>query len=330
VLGRERRTLKGTADRSEAEIYSAFIQQYYMRADVVPPQVVSAVEPEDRELVQDWLGRKAGRSVELRVPRKGPLVGLIRLALRNARLDLEEGQGNRRRRTIAPAVYELQSVLDLKLPPVRIECFDISNIQGSHPVASLVVMVNGTPTPSEYRRYRMKTPGPDDFAMMREVVFRRASRITANEIPAPDLIVIDGGKGQVGAAIEALTDAGLTHVPVIGLAKREEEIHIPGVEEPLRLPRNAPALRILIQLRDEAHRFAIRFHRSLRSRAALRSRLDDVPGIGEQRRLSLLQFFGSMEAVEKATESELARAPGFGPSTARRLYQALHGERAAS
>ena len=330
VLGKERKTLKGTADRTEAEIQSAFILQYYMRADTIPPQVVASVEPDDRKLMEDWLSRKAGRSVNIRVPKKGPLMRLIRVALQNARLDLEEGQGHKRRRTISPAVYDLQTVLGLRLPPVRIECFDISNIQGSHPVASLVVMVNGEPARAEYRRFRMKTPGPDDFAMMREVVGRRAARITANEVPSPDLIVIDGGKGQVGAALEALTEAGLVHVAVIGLAKREEEIHRPGQDTPIRLPRTSPALKLLIQLRDEAHRFAVRYHRSLRGKAALKSRLDDIPGIGAQRRVSLLQYFGSFEAVEQASEAELAQAPGFGPSTARRIFQALHGERAAS
>lgn len=324
VLGRERRTLDGIADRTDAEVQAAFVLQYYQAADVIPPQVAVAHEPEDRVLVREWLARRAGHPVELKVPRRGNLAGLLRTALQNARLDLENARGARGHDGIPPAVYELQAALDLALPPARIEGFDISNIQGSHPVASLVVMRNGTPARGEYRRFRMRSPGPDDVAMMGEVVGRRAARVAAGEFPPPDLVLIDGGAGQVGAAVAALKAAGLDRIPVVGLAKREEEIVIPGRGRPLRLPRSAPALKLLIQLRDEAHRFAIRFHRSIRGKAGLHSRLDEVRGIGEQRRISLLQFFGSLAGVEKASLHELARVPGFGPATARRIYDALH------
>ncbi len=329
VLGKEKRILKGISERKDAEIVAAFLLQHYLRSDIIPPQVAVEMEPEDPELIEAWLVSRAGKGVRLVVPRKGPLKSLVSVALKNARLDAEEADGKRRRGTIVPAVYELQAALGLKLPPVRIEGFDISNIQGTHPVASLVVSINGEAARGEYRRYRMKTKGPDDFAMMREVVSRRIRRIEAGEAEAPDLFLVDGGIGQVGAALSALAGTRLENVPVIGLAKRMEEIVLPGATEPLRLPRSSAALKLLIRLRDEAHRFAVRYHRSLRARAGLHSRLDDVEGIGEERRLSLLQFFGSFDAVVRASEEDLARAPGFGTISARRLYRALHpGEEA--
>lgn len=324
VLGKERRTLKGIEAETDAEIMAAFLLQYYARTGNLPAQVAAAVEPADCALVEEWLGRRSDGRVKLIVPRKGPLLHLVRMALQNARLDLEEARGRRHGREIDPAVYELQQALDLPRPPVRIECFDISNIQGSHPVASMVTMINGRPTPAHYRRYRMAGPGPDDFAMMREVVTRRARRIVAGEFERPDLFLIDGGVGQVGAAIEALQATGLDHVPTIGLAKREEEIVIPGQPGTVRLPHSAPALKLLIRLRDEAHRFAIRFHRGRRGKAALHGRLDEIPGLGAGRRLTLLQHFGSLDAVERASEAEIGRVPGFGPATARRIFRALH------
>lgn len=286
VLGKERRTLRGTAEQDDAAVMAAFVTQYYMRSDTVPPQVITAIEPEEQGTIEAWLTRRAGRRVEMRQARRGPLAGLVRLALQNARLDQEQGRAAGKARRLSPAVYELQAALNLREPPSRIEGFDISNIQGSHPVASLVVMVNGEPARAEYRRFRMRSPGPNDFAMMKEVVGRRAARIVSGEYGRPDLFMIDGGKGQVGAALEALAEVGLVGVPVVGLAKREEELILPGQEESIRLAHSAPALKLLIRLRDEAHRFALQYHRKLRGKSALRSELDRLSGIGETRRLS--------------------------------------------
>lgn len=323
VLGKERRTLRGVADRSDAEVMAAFILHYYGGAETIPPRVVAASDIDDEPLIEAWLNDRARGRVEVHTARRGSLAGLARLATQNARMHAEELGGGRARR-IEPAVYELQKALGLKTPPVRIDGFDISNIQGAHPVASLVVQINGAPARAEYRRYRMRSPGPNDFAMMKEVVGRRARRIRDGEFPRPDLILIDGGRGQVGAALEALTEAGLPDIPLVGLAKREEELILPDRPDSLRLPRQAPALKLLIQLRDEAHRFALTYHRKLRGSAALSSELDRLHGIGAERRLALLHHFGSLEKVVAASEIELARVPGFGPSLARRLFADLH------
>jgi excinuclease ABC subunit C len=324
VLGREKRLLRGVAAASDAEVMAELLKQYYVREERFPREIATMVEPADAPLLAAWLEARAGRTVAWIVPRKGKLAHLVQLALRNARLDMEEARGIRERGEIDPAVYELQSALGLERPPVRIECVDISNIQGAHPVASLVVQVNGRAARGDYRRYRMRTPGPDDFAMMREVIGRRAARIQAGEFAPPDLLVVDGGIGQLGAVREALAAAGLASIPTVGLAKREEELILPDRAEPVRLPKSAPALKLLIRLRDEAHRFAITYHRKLRGKAALRSSLDDIPGVGEERRLRLLHHFGSVDAVTAATEHDLADVPGFGPAIARRIWRALH------
>jgi len=323
VIGKERRTLKGTAHTEDAEVMAAFLLQHYDRADFLPAQVALSLAPTDESLIRDWMVRRAGHAVKLAVPKRGPLANLVRLAQSNARLDMEGARGIRTGKELPVGLYELQTLLDLEAPPVRIECFDISNIQGTHPVASMVMMIAGHPSRADYRRYRMTTPGPDDFAMMREVVGRRARRVVAGEFEAPDLVLIDGGVGQVGAARAALAAEGLGHLPVIGLAKRQEEIIVPGQSEPIRLPRNHEALRLLIQLRDEAHRFAVTYHRNRRGKAALRSRLEGIPGIGAERRLALLQHFGSVDAMRLATPADLARVPGMGPATVRRLLEAL-------
>ena len=323
VIGKERRTLKGAAHTADADVMAAFLLQHYDRASLLPPQVAVSLAPAELPLIREWMTRRAGHAVTLLVPKKGPLAQLVRLALSNARLDMEESRGIRGGKELPTGLYELQTLLDLEAPPVRIECFDISNIQGTHPVASMVMMIGGHPARGHYRRYRMTTPGPDDFAMMNEVVARRARRIVTGEFPPPDLVLIDGGVGQVNAAREALQAEGLGHLPVIGLAKRQEEIVVPGRAEPIRLPRNHEALKLLIQLRDEAHRFAVTYHRNRRGQAALRSRLEGIPGIGAERRLALLAHFGSVEAMRQATAADLAQVPGMGPATVRRLLEAL-------
>lgn len=323
VIGKERRTLKGAAHTDDGEVMAAFLLQHYDRVELLPAQVAVSLTPADESLIRDWMTRRAGHAVKLVVPRKGPLAGLVRLALSNARLDMEGARGIRTGKELPVGLYELQTLLDLEAPPVRIECFDISNIQGTHPVASMVMMIAGRPSRADYRRYRMTTIGPDDFAMMREVVGRRARRVVAGEFEPPDLILIDGGVGQVSAARAALAEEGLGHLPVIGLAKRQEEIIVPGQSIPIRLPRNHEALKLLIQLRDEAHRFAVTYHRQRRGTAALRSRLEGIPGIGAERRLALLQHFGSVDAMRLASPADLARVPGMGPATVRRLLEAL-------
>ncbi len=325
VLGKERRRLRGAEDEPDGSIMAAFLSQYYRDRDGMPGEVLAAVEPAESELLARWLSGKAGRRIGIRVPRRGRFAGLARLAEENARLDLEEARGDSTRGGVDAAVYVLQKALGLARPPIHIEGFDISNIQGSHPVASLVVFRNGKPAKGAYRRFTMRYPdGPNDFAMMAEVVGRRAARIVAGEFPPPDLILIDGGLGQVGAALTALDQEGLAGVPLVGLAKREEEIVIPGRAGTLKLPRTDEGLRLLIRVRDESHRFAITFHRARRGKAALTSALNAVAGVGKERRLRLLGAFGSVDALREASEEDLAGVPGIGAKVAARIYHALH------
>jgi excinuclease ABC subunit C len=263
--------------------------------------------------------------VEIKVPRRGRFAGLARLAEENARLDLEEARGDQARGGLADAVYTLQKTLALSAPPYHIEGFDISNIQSAHPVASVVVFHNARPVKSAYRRFKMRSvDAPNDVAMMAEVVGRRAARIVAGEFPVPDLILIDGGKGQVRAALTALEQEGLPEVPVVGLAKRDEEIVVPGRTEALKLTRRDMGLKLLMRVRDEAHRFAVSFHRSRRAASGLTSRLDGIPGVGEKRRLLLLHAFGTVQAMEEASVDELAAVPGIGSAVAVEVFERLH------
>jgi excinuclease ABC subunit C len=324
VLGKDSRRIRGIAGRSDGEIMSAFLSQYYRDREATPREVLAATDPSDRMLLSRWLSAKSGARLEIRVPQRGRFAGLARMAEENARLDLEEARGDRPKGGLDSSVYSLQKALDLSAPPVHIEGFDISNIQSAHPVASVVVFQNGKPLKSAYRRFKMRHPeAPNDFAMMAEVVGRRSARIVAGEFSVPDLVLIDGGVGQVGAARTALEQEGLEDLPVVGLAKREEELVIPGRSKPLRLSRQHEGLKLLIRVRDEAHRFAVSFHRSRRAKASLASRLDHIPGIGERRKMLLLGAFGSVDAVEQASVDELAAVPGIGLGVAQTVYERL-------
>lgn len=324
VLGKDSRRIRGIAGRPDGDIMSAFLSQYYRDRESTPREVLAAVDPSERTLLSRWLSTKSDARIEIRVPQRGRFAGLARMAEENARLDLEEARGDRPRGGLDPSVYSLQTTLDLPAPPVHIEGFDISNIQDAHPVASVVVFQNGKPLKSAYRRFKMRHPDvPNDFAMMAEVVGRRSARIVAGEFSVPDLVLIDGGAGQVGAARTALEQEGLGDLPVVGLAKRNEELVIPGRSKPVRLSRRDEGLKLLIRIRDEAHRFAVSFHRSRRAKASLDSRLDHIPGVGERRKVLLLEAFGSVEAMERASVDQLAGVPGIGLSVAQTVYERL-------
>jgi excinuclease ABC subunit C len=224
-----------------------------------------------------------------------------------------------------PVLRELKGALGLAVTPVRIEAYDISNIQGRDAVGSMVTFERGTANKSGYRRFRIReVQGSDDCAMLREVLSRRLARVKEGRDRHPDLVMVDGGKGQVSAAREAMKDLGVTAIPVIGLAKKNEDIYIEGRKDPLRLPRRSAALRLLQRMRDEAHRFAVEYHRKLRGALAMRSSLDDIPGIGATRRTSLLIEFGSLDALRAASAEDIARVPGIGTATARKVYEYLH------
>jgi excinuclease ABC subunit C len=294
-------------------LLASAIQQYYDQGREVPREVVVPAAIADQALLEEWLGRKRGSLVRIHLPQRGEKKRLLELVQRNARLafDLEWRHPRQQSEEILRALRDL---LDLEVEPRRIECFDISNIQGSDVVASMVVFEDGRPRKSDYRKFRIRGLGgePDDFAAMREVVGRRYRRLLEEGKEMPDLVLIDGGKGQLGAAAAALEELGLGHQPVASLAKREELIFTPGREEPLALPHSSPVLQLVQRVRDEAHRFAIGFHRKVRARRTITSELDDIPGVGPAKRRKLLSRFGSVRGVRGASVEELSSAVGSG------------------
>jgi excinuclease ABC subunit C len=327
VLGKSHRILTGTAGSDPGEQLQALLLAALLQAPRVPRRIVTALPPAEPGETRAALERAAGHPVLLEVAGRG-LSHLLEVAGHNAHLLLEEEElrSAEKRARVDRAVYELQEALELPSPPYRIEGFDISNFQGSHAVASQVVFRDGLAWKGGYRRYRMRyASGPDDFAMMGEVLARRLAHLRDDGGPRPDLVLVDGGPGQVGAAVTALRDAGFADLPLAGLAKREEEIHLPGRPEPVRLPRNSPALQLLQRVRDEAHRFAVGYHRSLRGKSQKRSGLDGIPGIGPARRRDLLQRFGSLAAMRQAGPDAIAATPGLGPRLARAVWEAVSG-----
>ncbi len=322
--------LENLADESDAEALTSFVKLYYARAGSIPPRVlVPFVLPEAAEL-EEFLAARAGRKVELTRPQRGEGRQIMELAARNAGEALAReqvrwlaDQGKTER-----ALAELAEALALPAPPARIECYDISTIQGTASVGSMVVFEDGQPRSGEYRRFRIReVVGQDDFASHQEVLRRRFRRAvamgegTAEQLRwrLPDLVIIDGGKGQVSAAREVLDELGLHDLPMAGLAKEREELFLPGRHEPVVLPATSGALYLLQRLRDEAHRFAITYHRQVRARAATRSALDDLPGIGPARKRALLRVFGSSRGLRGASLEEIAAVPGIGRATAQRI-----------
>jgi excinuclease ABC subunit C len=300
----------GAVSGGDADVMGAVLGQFYERR-VPPPEIDLPLDIEDDEAMAQWLSGLAGRKVRLLVPQRGDRKALVELATRNAELSYRT-----RHNEITAAHFEaletLRAVLGLKALPRRIECFDISTIQGSETVASMVVCEDGRMKKSDYRKFRIRQlpeKGPADFAAMREVVQRRYRAVLEAGGPFPDLILIDGGLGQLSAAYEALESVGLANLEAVGIAKREELL-VQRDREPVALPPNDSALLLVQRIRDEAHRFAVTFHRKARSMRDLRSELDDVPGVGPRRRRSLLRAFGSLSAVRRATREELTSVVG--------------------
>ena len=313
LIGRHHYYMSGVEDRPSAEILETLVQQQYLESDDVPQEILLPSEAEDTEALQEWLSRRRGAAVSLRVPVEGEEAKLVALTRNNARFLLDELKIQRMKRaeSLPHRVTALQQDLRLPAPPRRIECIDISNTQGTDAVASLVVFVDGKPRKSEYRKFKIRAvTGPDDFASMREVVERRFTRILREQTTPPDLLMVDGGKGQLSSAVEVLTRLGLSSQPVIGLAKRLEEVFLPGESEPVLIAKASGGLRLLQQIRDEAHRFAITYHRSLREKRTLQTELDLIAGIGKKRAQELLEAFGSVQGVKFATAEQLAAVVG--------------------
>lgn len=352
LIGRENFMLEG-ADVPQADINQlgllagSFIQQFYDNAAFIPGLILVQAMPDDQEVLEAWLADRRGGNVELRLPQRGKKRDLMQLATANAaeylRLQQAEWMADSHRQT--QAVAELQAALHLEKPPLRIECYDISTLQGTHTVGSMVVFTRGVPDKAAYKRFKIRGRGsqgePDDFASMREMLRRRFRRLVEEEPPAdpgkkarksdeswravPDLVIIDGGKGQLGIAVEVLEELGLFgQFPVVGLAKQEEEVFRPRLSDPLWLQRGSPALHLIQRIRDEAHRFAITYHRNLRSKEQTRSKLDDVRGIGPARRKALLTYFGGdIDRIRQASIEELVAVPGMTRRSAESLKAQL-------
>lgn len=367
LAGREYFIMQATRDATPSEVISSFLQQFYDQASYIPAEVVVQHEPEDVEALQAWLRQRRGGAVNITMPRRGEKVRLVEMVAQNARevLDQQRVKWLSDSQKTAMALEELRDVLNLPAPPQRIECYDISNIQGTSAVGSMVVFEGGRPKPAEYRRFRIKTvEGANDTASHREILLRRFKRLIAEEhqdlntsdgayeeivppgdehaldeqAPAgdasawarvPDLIIVDGGRPQLNAAVGVLTELDI-RVPAIGIAKEDhgaigthEEIYRPEQPDPLVMDRGSQGLYLLQRVRDEAHRFAITYHRQVRTGRTLRSQLDDIPGIGPKRKRALIKRFGSLKGIAAATVEQLAEVEGMTRDVAERVKEQI-------
>ena len=342
LIGRDYFLLENAADAPDATVLSEFIKQFYDQAPVVPPQVLLPQEVEEANIIRQWLSQKSStQKVEILVPRGGQQQELIQMAAENAAETLTalKSQWETDRHRQEQALAELQEALALSAPLNRIECYDISNTQGTAAVGSMVVFEQGVPKKNLYRRFNIRTvSGPDDFASMQEVLTRRLNRWKATQeaelAPGkkpdqafsrlPDLLIVDGGKGQLGRAVTVLEQFELLQqVPVVGLAKQNEELFVPGLPNSILLPRHSQGLYLVQRIRDEAHRYAITSHRSRRTKTGLASRLDTIPGIGPARRKALVSQFGSIEAIKSAALEQLAAVKGITPELAQAIKDHL-------
>lgn len=322
IIGRERMFLSGVHEQNMSEILSGFMKQFYLESDFLPQEILLQEKPEGCDSLAEWLSEKRGKKVTITAPQRGEKAKLVRLSLQNAELLLAENirKRERRRELVPEMIQQLQADLNLEVPPRRIEAFDISNIQGSNPVGSMVCFVDGVAKKSEYRKFKIKTvKGIDDFAMIREVVLRRYSRLKSEKATFPDLILIDGGKGQLSMAVSALQELGLSYISVIGLAKRLEEVYVPGSSDPQNIPKSSPGLFLLRRIRDEAHRFAVTFHRLRRKKAATESIFDGISGIGPARRKNLLTKFENVKSISDASVEKVAEEVGVGEKLAEEI-----------
>jgi excinuclease ABC subunit C len=310
-----------------ADIYSALIKFYYADYVEVPKEIVVETEPADCDTINEWLNLKSSRKVKITVPQRGSLRSLVKMCKQNAILQLKELQLQKMKNQggVPYPVSALQRDLHLKELPRKIECFDISNLQGTDTVASMVVFEEGKPKKSQYRKYIIKeADGPDDFLSMREVIRRRYSKLKEENGILPDLIMVDGGKGQLSSAVEVLDELGFTDYNIIGLAKRLEEVFHPGKSDPETISKTSSGLRLLQQIRDEAHRFAITFHRSRRSKRTIKTELTDIRGIGESTANLLLKEIGSIQSIKESSLDKLASV--VGKKKAEVVFNHFHAE----
>ena len=316
IVGRDDFLMSASQYDSPSEIMFAFIQQYYGYNRHVPKQILLDEDIGEKQLLEEWLSDLRGNKVSIKVPQKGVKLRLVKMARKNA--DIIKHQ----KKKMESALIELKKYLKLERIPHVIEGYDISNISGKFAVGSKVSFKDGKPNKKMYKHFKMETPGPNDFAMMEELLTRRLKMIDRD--PEPDLIVIDGGKGQLGMAYGVLEKLNLTHIPIIGLAKEFEEVFTPHSSRPIIIPKNNTALYLLQQVRDESHRFAITYHRKLRSKNISASSLDDIAGIGKKRKINLLKEFETIDNIKNASVEELAKIEGMNLKTAENVYNYYH------
>ncbi len=324
LLGRESFFFDRLLGAADGEVLSAFIRQFYAKNVVPPREILLSTDTPEAELTAEWLAQRRGARVELAVPQRGRKRELVAMAEENAALALQTHLLSRdsRRQVV---MEDLQRSLNLPGLPHRIEGFDISNIQGQEAVGSMVVWEAGTMKKDDYKRFRIRTvPGADDYAMMAEVLRRRYGKALEEGSALPDLVLLDGGRGQLNVGIRVLEELGLDFVPIVSLAKREEEVYHPESLHPLGLDPASPALHTLQKIRDEAHRFAITYHKKLRQKRTLTSVLDQIPGVGPTLRTNLLRHLGSARKVREASVAELAAVPRITPKLAQRIHEFFH------
>ncbi|OWZ83811.1 excinuclease ABC subunit UvrC [Natranaerobius trueperi] len=336
LMGRNNFKISAGVEDGESDILTSFIKQYYAQATIIPKQILVSPPIGENDLISSWLTEKRGSNVEIRVPQRGEKYQLMNMALKNAKLELEQQVINseKEKRMTEGALKELALRLSLTEIPFRLEGYDISHTQGESTVASMVVFEGGSPKNDDYRRFSIKTTsGPDDFKAMNEVIKRRFNRAKNEETDMqsegnegsikfavlPDIIVIDGGKGQLNSALRALKEVGYEDIPVLSLAKQDEEVFVPGKSQPMNFPMDSEALKLLQRVRDEAHRFAVTYHRKKRGKAMKKSVLDGIPEIGERRKKELLQTFSSIDEIKNADEKQLLELPSMNKKAVQNL-----------
>jgi len=333
IMGKDHFILDGVQDEPPEQIMSSFIKQFYSTGASIPPKVFAWIEPSEGPLIKDWLYKKRGRKVKLATPKRGEKKKLLNMVAENASEALEQFKIKRLADSgkTAAALEELKNKLHLPGLPHRIECYDISNIGGTAAVGSMVVFGEGVPQKTAYRRFKIRAiEGINDYAMMQEMIWRRFGRGTkkqkvsdSNWDQKPDLILIDGGLGHLNAIIEVTQSIGFDDIPLASIAKQNEEIFLPNVESPVTLSKNSEALYLLQRIRDEAHRFAVSYHIKTRSKASLKSQLDEVPGIGPKRKKALLKKFDSVKGIKEAAFEDLCTVAGMNPAIAQKLKEYL-------
>jgi excinuclease ABC subunit C len=327
LIGRQNFHLIAFKESEDKEILSTFLRQYYMHSAVIPPEIILPIEIDDQEMIQDWLTSKREGRVKFLIPQRGEKVKLLEMATYNAQLSLDELllQKSEAKKKVPQVIKSLEKDLYLSVPPRKIAAFDISNLGPSDAVGSLVFFEDGHPRKSQYRRFKIKTvKGQDDFAMMSEVVKRYFTGLSVEKKEFPDLVLVDGGKGQLSTTLETLNALSIKNQNVIALAKRLDEVFLPGKSDSLMIPKSSASLKLLQRIRNEAHRFAVEYHRKLRKKRTIKSELDEIPGIGPTRRKILLSHFGSVERIKKASSEELLGIEGINRKVVENIYNHFH------